>query len=180
MAQKNRLKYIILGLLNTNDQTGYDLTKSFSSDIGEFWDAKHSQIYPLLKKMEIDNLIIHKDIKVGQKLFKKQYSITKDGYNDFLNWLKEPSELTSNHDEFLLKLYFIRDKHSKIINTMINDQLFLHQKKLESLNLQLSQKFPNKKTANAQYGHFAVLKHAISREKDYINWLNLIIEDHLL
>jgi len=44
MAQKNRLKYILLGLLNRQRQTGYDLAKSFDSDIGEFWTANHSQI----------------------------------------------------------------------------------------------------------------------------------------
>ena len=56
MAQKNRLQYIILGLLNIESKTGYDLTKAFDSDIGEFWSANHSQIYPLLKKMEQENI----------------------------------------------------------------------------------------------------------------------------
>ena len=42
------LKYAILGLLNREPMTGYDIAKEFSKDLGEFWNAKHSQIYPEL------------------------------------------------------------------------------------------------------------------------------------
>ena len=31
--------------------TGYDLMKQFESTLCEFWSAKHSQIYPELKKL---------------------------------------------------------------------------------------------------------------------------------
>ena len=71
MAQRNQLKFIILGLLSENDLTGYDITKAFESDIGEFWSANHSQIYPLLKRLEDEQLISHKLEVVGEKLEKK-------------------------------------------------------------------------------------------------------------
>lgn len=45
------LKYAILGLLNQKEMTGYDLMKQFESTLCEFWSAKHSQIYPELKKL---------------------------------------------------------------------------------------------------------------------------------
>src|SRR5699024_996667 len=112
MAQKNRLQYIILGLLNIEYRTGYDLTKAFDSDIGEFWSANHSQIYPILKKMEEDQLVSHHEVQVGQKLVKKSYDIMPNGKKTFLAWLNESSEIDSNHDEFILKLYFINDKNS--------------------------------------------------------------------
>ena len=43
------LKYAILGLLNRKSMTGYDLSKEFETTLFEFWNAKHSQIYPELK-----------------------------------------------------------------------------------------------------------------------------------
>lgn len=46
------LKYAILGLLNQKEMTGYDLMKQFESTLCEFWSAKHSQIYPELKKTD--------------------------------------------------------------------------------------------------------------------------------
>ncbi|MCX8179105.1 MAG: PadR family transcriptional regulator, partial [Candidatus Aenigmarchaeota archaeon] len=39
------LKYAILGLLNRKPMTGYDLSKEFSYQLGNFWSANHSQIY---------------------------------------------------------------------------------------------------------------------------------------
>ena len=52
MARKNTLRYILLGLLSKKKMTGYELNQSFKNEIGEFWQAKHSQIYPELAKME--------------------------------------------------------------------------------------------------------------------------------
>ncbi|WP_300562576.1 PadR family transcriptional regulator [Companilactobacillus sp.] len=174
MAQKNRLQYIILGLLNIESQTGYDLTKSFDSDIGEFWSANHSQIYPLLKKMEEDNLISHHDIQVGTKLVKKSYDISDAGKKLFDEWLQEPSDLDNNHDEFILKLYFINDKKSELLKNMVAEQLNSREEKLSALKTQMSDKFPNATAKKRQYGHFCVLQHAIEREAGYIDWLKQI------
>ncbi len=44
------LKYAILGLVSQKPMTGYDIYKEFDGPIGNFWSAKHSQIYPELKK----------------------------------------------------------------------------------------------------------------------------------
>ena len=51
------LKYAILGLLNQKKMTGYDLMKQFESALCEFWSAKHSQIYPELKKLTEEALL---------------------------------------------------------------------------------------------------------------------------
>lgn len=171
MAQKNRLKYILLGLLNRQRQTGYDLAKSFDSDIGEFWTANHSQIYPLLKRMEADHLIAHEAITVGQKLQKKQYYMTSAGQQTFNAWLKSPSDLTGSHDEFILKLFFIDDPKSELLRPMITMQQQYHDEKLHHLEQQFQEKFPNQKRIDQDFGHSLVLRHAIDRERGYSNWL---------
>ena len=174
MAQKNRLQYIILGLLNERPQSGYDLTKSFDADIGEFWNANHSQIYPLLKRMEDQELITHKTSIVGQKLEKKIYLITQLGTNIFKDWLHSPSILDQAHDEFILKLYFISNRDNPQIKIMVAEQLQLHQAKLNTLKQQKITKFPDQEHINQDYGHFLVLNHAINREESYLSWLNTI------
>ena len=45
------LKYAILGLLNQKSMSGYELSSEFESALNEFWNAKHSQIYPELRKL---------------------------------------------------------------------------------------------------------------------------------
>ncbi|AMV61164.1 Negative regulator of phenolic acid metabolism PadR [Pediococcus damnosus] len=176
MAQKNRLKYVLLGLLKTKKQTGYDLAKSFDSDIGEFWNANHSQIYPLLKRMEEDKLIGHEDVTVGQKLQKKQYFITNKGQKIFYAWLKSPSDLDNTHDEFILKLFFIDDAQSPLLKPMIITQQKYHEEKLQQLNTQFKQKFSTQKKIDQNFGHSLVLRHAIDREQGYSNWLTEMLK----
>ncbi len=43
------LKYAILGLLRKGELSGYDISSYFKEELGQFWSAKHSQIYPELK-----------------------------------------------------------------------------------------------------------------------------------
>ena len=71
MAQKNILKYIILGLLNHKELAGYDLKKLFESEVSDFWSSNHSQIYPELRRMEEKGLITSHSETVGTKLEKK-------------------------------------------------------------------------------------------------------------
>lgn len=71
MARKNTLRYILLGLLSKKKMTGYELNQSFKNEIGEFWQAKHSQIYPELAKMEEQGIIQHQVEITGEKLEKE-------------------------------------------------------------------------------------------------------------
>ncbi|MFC7087361.1 PadR family transcriptional regulator [Mammaliicoccus vitulinus] len=71
MAQKNILQYVLLGLLKNESLSGYDIKKAFEKDIGEFWQANHSQIYPQLKKLNERALIDKKIVIAGEKLEKR-------------------------------------------------------------------------------------------------------------
>ena len=42
MAQKNILKYILLGLLSHQQLAGYDIKKLFEGELGDFWYSNHS------------------------------------------------------------------------------------------------------------------------------------------
>ena len=52
MAKGNNLQYVLLGLLAKQDLTGYDIKKLFAQEVGDFWCARHSQVYPELRKLE--------------------------------------------------------------------------------------------------------------------------------
>jgi len=51
------LKYAILGLLNRQEMTGYELTKAIEHSLLGSWRAKHSQIYPELKSLTQKGLV---------------------------------------------------------------------------------------------------------------------------
>lgn len=171
MAQKNTLQYIILGMLQDGKKTGYDIKTAFTTEIGEFWQAKHSQIYPELSKLTKKGWIDFQTEIVGTKLEKKAYSLTPSGNEALLEWLKEPlTELPVNKDEFVLKLYFIRSMVDERLPEMIQQQIDLHQKKLTHLEDRKLAVFPDEKIKE-NYGHYLILMHAIHREEEYLSWL---------
>lgn len=100
------LKYAILGLINRKPMTGYDIGKEFNFQSAEFWSANHSQIYPELKKLIAEGLIIF-DIEISEDVLKKLYSITDKGRKEFLIWLTkdQPIEPTPKNI-FKLRMYF--------------------------------------------------------------------------
>ena len=172
MAQKNLLPYILLGLIEDKPKTGYDLMKEFETEIGEFWSVKHSQIY-----LESKRLVSNEDIKsetgyFGNKIEKTYYSITEKGQNKLHKWqYSYEDHLSVNKDEFVLKLYFIKNKNEPRLAELLNEQLHLHKAKLAHLNERYELLFSDKKSKESQYGHYLILEHAISRETEYVNWL---------
>ena len=172
IGQRNRLQYIILGLLNQRPQTGYDLTKAFEHEIGEFWQAQHSQIYPMLKRLETAGDITHEDTVSGEKLAKKQYSLTPTGHDKLVAWVSEPSpELTATKDEFILKLYFIKTSDDPRLQPMLQEQAALHRAQLAHLQERQQTVFPDQTAIDQAYGHYLILHHAIGRERYYVEWL---------
>ena len=69
------LKYAILGLLNQKKMTGYDLMKQFESALCEFWSAKHSQIYPELKKLTEEGCVAYSGRKPPTMAWRKSCTI---------------------------------------------------------------------------------------------------------
>lgn len=102
------LKYAILGLINREPMTGYDITREFNSNnLANFWYAKHSQVYPELSRLMEEKLVTCEVVIQGEKLEKKLYSITEAGKQQLQEWLMkdEPLEATPK-DVFRLRMYF--------------------------------------------------------------------------
>ena len=115
---------------------------------------------------------VFKKFYLGTKLEKKVYSLTKTGRMALLEWINEPlTELPTNKDEFVLKLYFIKSIDDERLPEMIQQQIDLHQKKLEHLEDRKIAVFPDKKIKE-NYGHYLILMHASHREEEYLSWLD--------
>lgn len=178
MARKNTLRYILLGLLSKKQMTGYELNQSFKNEIGEFWQAKHSQIYPELAKMEEQGIIQHQVEITGEKLEKKVYELTEEGKEQLAEWIHTPTnELPGNRDEFVLKLYFVKDVNDPALVEIIQQQRDLHEEKRLHLLERKKTIFPTEKEKHENYGHYLILAHAINRETEYASWLTDVLEE---
>jgi len=170
------LKYAILGLVNRSPLTGYDITKKFNEGLVEFWYARHSQIYPELKKLTDEDLISYETIIQGEKLEKKLYTITEKGKKSLQKWLvkDDPLEPTPK-DVFRLKAYFSDEMNIDTLQKQFESALNKHSERLEYLEdsmEKLSKTNDISKVSSPKFGDYIILNGAIMREKSYIDWLN--------
>ncbi len=175
--QKRHLKYAILGLLYNENLTGYDLYLKFGGPLSEFWSAKHSQIYPELKKLAEEGVVSY-DIEIaGTSLEKKVYSITEAGREDFLNWLStiEPMQATPK-DVFRLRLFFAAYLEPEARLAMLSEHLEEHRLRLAHLRRKNEDVFaviPEKDSA--LFFDYLVWLNAVMREETTCRWLETCI-----
>ncbi len=169
------LKYAILGLINREPMTGYDITREFDSNqLANFWYAKHSQVYPELARLTDEGLVTYEIVIQGEKMEKKLYTITEEGIRQLREWLlaDEPLEATPK-DVFRLRMYFSDSMSYEEMKQHLSRQLKKHNSKKQYLQDIMDKNYgsgaPNLLTA--AYGDFMVLEGAILRENSYIQWL---------
>ncbi|MGO1165080.1 MAG: PadR family transcriptional regulator [Janibacter sp.] len=100
------LKHALLGVLDARPMSGYELKQFFDSSTGWLWSAQHSQIYPLLGKLEKSGLIRGQDQVRGEHLRRVVYEITKDGVAELRRWIGTAQPLQEDRDPFLLQAIF--------------------------------------------------------------------------
>ena len=102
------LSFGILGFLNYEPMSGYDLVKAFESSLEFFWHAQNSHIYLELKKLEQKGYIYGETVIQSERPNKRIFSITDTGRKEFMNWLAEGGGEDATHFKsvFLMKVFF--------------------------------------------------------------------------
>lgn len=170
------LKYAILGLLNQKSMSGYELSAEFGSALNEFWSAKHSQIYPELKKLTQEGMITFEVAISGNVLQKKIYTITDAGRRDFLEWLSEDQPMSSTpKDIFRLRVFFSNELSDQQRLTMFESHLEQHKLRLSYLKQQMEKFDGTPDDESPLLGDYMVLTGAIMREETTCKWLKKCI-----
>ena len=105
MAREKKIHVVILGLLNHEELTGYDIKKRIDGAIRFFWNGSFGNIYPALKELEEDKLVKSHNASEGARE-RIAYHITAKGKKSLENWLKEERVCNELRYETLLKLFF--------------------------------------------------------------------------
>lgn len=169
------LKYAILGLINREPMTGYDIAREFNSqNLANFWYAKHSQIYPELSRLMEEGLVTYQVVIQGEKLEKKLYTITEKGRQELKEWLieKDPLPPTAK-DVFRLRMYFSESMSREQLRSHLMDQLEKHSVKCRHLSDMMEKNHNNTPPppGTRECGDYMVLKGGIMRETTYLQWL---------
>jgi len=104
------LRHGLLGLLNYEPMTGYELDKEFKESLAYFWQAKPQQIYRELNTMEQNGWLVSERVPQEDKPNRRVYTITEEGKAEFMGWLSSPKEDIQNATRvksvFLMRLFF--------------------------------------------------------------------------
>ncbi len=129
------LKHALLGFLNYQPMTGYDLKQHFDRSIYYFWNAKLSQIYPTLTRMREDGWLTMEVDYQENRPNRKVYHITEDGRGELNRWLQEPVDMAPVRDAFLIKIFFGGKLEAEEMLTQLRHHLTLHQEQLAAYQL---------------------------------------------
>ncbi len=167
------LRYAILGLVDRKPATGYDIAREFKEkELSNFWSARHSQIYPELRKLTEEGLLEYEVEISGEIQEKKVYRITRRGKREFLAWLLRDEVMQPTFkDRFRLRMYFVSRMPSADAAALLKSQLVQRKRKLDFL-LESQEKYQElPEYSSDQFGDYLVLRGAILREQAYVDWL---------
>ncbi|WP_420629124.1 PadR family transcriptional regulator [Candidatus Leptofilum sp.] len=125
------LKYAILGFLEFEPLSGYDLkTRYFDGSVGNFFPANQKQIYRTLERLEEEGWVVSNlEIQTGRPN-RREYQITLAGQNALQNWLRQSYSLKPVQVPFLVQLYFMRNIAPEDVLSVLADQVRQHQMQL--------------------------------------------------
>lgn len=104
------LKHGILGLLNYQEMTGYEINTVFRDSLYYFWNAQTSQIYRELQTLEQKGWVRKRCVPQKGKPDKNIYSATPQGREELLRWLSEGTPDMASRDPLLMKVFFLGEQ----------------------------------------------------------------------
>lgn len=99
------LKHAILGFLNYNPLSGYDLKRAFDISVRHFWLANQSQIYRTLAELAESGWAEMEIVEQQDHPDRKVYHITEAGREELRRWLAVPLPHTIRLAE-LIQVFF--------------------------------------------------------------------------
>jgi PadR family transcriptional regulator, regulatory protein AphA len=132
------IKFILLGFLNYQQMTGYELKQFMDESIAHFWHAYHSQIYTSLRQMEKEGLVTSEFVQGESQPDRRIYTITEGGKQELKDWLAQTlTERSPIKEELLVRLFFSAQRDPQHVLTELRLQHELHSEKLAAYHVTL-------------------------------------------
>ncbi len=170
----NNLGYAILSALTRKPCSGYELAEYL--DI--MWPAKHSQIYPMLTKLEQKGFSEHKRVEQTGKPNKKIYSITEKGKEALEKWIANSPPDISNRDDFLIKVYSIGLLEEETSKQLIQERISILEETLDNLSQKIAEIEHRKErdTMSKNLGRYVLFNRKYSLVKEEKTWCQWVLD----
>jgi DNA-binding PadR family transcriptional regulator len=176
------LKYVILGCLNYQPMSGYDLKQFTDRSTSNFWHAELSQIYVTLKALEKDGLVTSTAVPQEGRPERRVYVLTDSGRQALDDWLRVPfAEIDQYKDTLLLKLFFSARLDKSAILAQLHLQRGLHQRLIDQFHAETADIIAQTVEKVPELRKDALLWDATRRfgemtEETYLRWLDETIQ----
>lgn len=120
------LAHAILGFLDYQPMSGYDIKKAIDQSVSHFWSATQSHIYKALENLEKEEMVESLVIQQEGKPNRKQYQITDAGRAELRRWASIPLPVEGPREAWLIQVFFAHN----LTNTEIAN---LFEKRIEEL-----------------------------------------------
>ncbi|PKN67742.1 MAG: hypothetical protein CVU54_16280 [Deltaproteobacteria bacterium HGW-Deltaproteobacteria-12] len=107
MRNQETTELVILGVLMKDAMHGYEINKFMSEYLDNVWHISTSQIYLILQRLEKNKMVTETFTFQENWPSKKTFTISAEGKNKFLEWVRRPTRHVRNiRSDFLAKLFF--------------------------------------------------------------------------
>ena len=121
-SQQISLDHAILGFLNYQPFSGYDLKKIFDATVKHFWPADQSQIYRTLARLTEQGCVSMQKVGQSSRPNRKVYRITRAGRQELARWITAPfPPTTAVRRAALVPVFFLGQLSDKEILAKFED-----------------------------------------------------------
>jgi DNA-binding PadR family transcriptional regulator len=175
------LGYAILGLLSREELSGYDLSSRMRARVGFFWEARHSQIYPELARLEERGLVTHHVVEQADRPDKKVYEVTALGLDALKEWATQPPAPSTAGGEPGVKGYSLLFAEPGKAVALFRDQERLHEERLleyERIKSWMEKEWGKDvlRTDSPRFASYAALQRGILNERGYAEWCRWVAD----
>jgi DNA-binding PadR family transcriptional regulator len=175
------LGYVLLGLLARRPATGYDLAQMLKEPATFFWQARHSQIYPELARLEQLGQVTVEHVPQAERPDKKVYSLTPAGEAALRAWLAAPAAVPAARDELVLRAYCLWLAEPAQAIALFQTHEARHAAALahhrqEQARLLAQWEADGRRPESPWFGSYIASQRGIGYEQEYTAWCRWVIE----
>ena len=173
-----KTRYVLLGLLQEEEFSGYEMKKIIDIRMSFFWQESFGQIYPELNKMIEEGLIDFSNTESTIKIKREKirYNLTLKGEKELKEWMVSENEKDTSRSEFLLKMFLSTDKNVEEMRKHVMRFKEQSEQRLELFNIFDAQLNQNIEMHNNHRQILCVLNLGMRQAKLYIDWSKEMLE----
>lgn len=171
----------LLGLLARRPATGYVLAQQMRHPIAFFWQARHSQIYPELGRLEAAGLLTHREIPGRGPHPTKEYRLTAAGRRAHEHWVLGDVDQPVRDVEtvHVWSLWMVTDAEQ--VRAWVSTRRAHRQQQLQTYESERAQIIADGNTGVGEpnWSNLAAVELGIAGARGSVAWCDWMLTEHL-